>query len=270
MPLVARCANSMSVFVSPACGSAAVPLHRGQCAPHPSPERDARTYAPHRMTASVSAVTNHAKAAKRFGLCVVDCVRPAASMIEERERADYPAPTKTKANLNGGDKFLLQGATPGGGLALAAYERAQFGVGRGVECAHLKRRGGPGESSFEFVNRDFLLRRGACELRAFAGDENRETFDEPERRAPVAERVERGVCELVAQSRREHAAAAQNFERLKLYPAPAGRCRDPRGLSGCADEVARRLVYENLRDRNRRAERRALQTARHVCARRLK
>src|SRR5438874_13790572 len=89
----------MSVFVCVACGSAAVPLHRGQCAPHPSPERDARTYAPHRMTASVSAVTNHAKAAKRFGLTVVECVRPAASMIEERERVDYPAPTKTKANL---------------------------------------------------------------------------------------------------------------------------------------------------------------------------
>src|SRR5436309_403760 len=86
----------MSVFVSVACGSAAVPLHRGQCAPHPSPERDARTYAPQRMTASVSAVTNHAKAAKRFGLTVLDCVRPASSMIEEESAPIIPPRRRRK------------------------------------------------------------------------------------------------------------------------------------------------------------------------------
>src|SRR5205823_1649098 len=95
------------------------------------------------------------------------------------------------------------GAPPRGSLALAAYERADFRICRGVERAHLAGRGGACDPLFEFVRRDFLPRRGARELWAFARDENRETFDEPERRAPVAARGARRVAhaEVLARKR---------------------------------------------------------------------
>ena len=49
-PLVSRCENSISVAVAGWRGKTS-PLQRGQWLPHPAPLPDARTYAPHRMTA---------------------------------------------------------------------------------------------------------------------------------------------------------------------------------------------------------------------------
>jgi hypothetical protein len=52
MPLVRRCENSIRVAVSADRGRTS-PLQSGQCAPQPAPDPVARTYAPHRMTATV-------------------------------------------------------------------------------------------------------------------------------------------------------------------------------------------------------------------------
>ena len=49
-PLVRRWEYSISVATLGARGTIS-PLQSGQCAPHPAPDPDARTYAPQRMTA---------------------------------------------------------------------------------------------------------------------------------------------------------------------------------------------------------------------------
>jgi hypothetical protein len=51
-PLVTRCVYSMSVCTLGESGTTS-PWHTGQWSPHPSPERVARTKAPHSTTASV-------------------------------------------------------------------------------------------------------------------------------------------------------------------------------------------------------------------------
>ena len=51
-PLVARCENSIKV-ATPAARGTTSPLQSGQWAPQPAPEPVARTYAPHRMTATL-------------------------------------------------------------------------------------------------------------------------------------------------------------------------------------------------------------------------
>ena len=49
-PLETRCVNSMMVAALGEC-CVTVPLHSGQCLPHPAPEPVARTNAPHNTTA---------------------------------------------------------------------------------------------------------------------------------------------------------------------------------------------------------------------------
>src|SRR5689334_8998115 len=57
--VIARWVNSIAMG-TPICCGITDPLQKGQCAPHPSPENEARTYAPHRITGMLYANTSQA------------------------------------------------------------------------------------------------------------------------------------------------------------------------------------------------------------------
>ena len=61
-PLVTRCPSSISVAVLGARGTTS-PLQSGQWLPQPAPEPDARTKAPHRITARFAPRAVHANVA---------------------------------------------------------------------------------------------------------------------------------------------------------------------------------------------------------------
>ena len=66
MPLVRRCVSSTSVATAGARGTIS-PLQSGQWAPQPAPEPEARTKAPHRITATFQPRVSQASRGRRIG-----------------------------------------------------------------------------------------------------------------------------------------------------------------------------------------------------------
>src|SRR5262245_14168294 len=93
-PLVSRCVYSMSVASAGARGTIS-PLQSGQCAPHPAPEPDARTYAPHRMTATFQPSVSHARRARRMP----DQPSGGTEVVNPRESRNMGGPMRSRRLL---------------------------------------------------------------------------------------------------------------------------------------------------------------------------
>src|SRR5581483_11405749 len=70
-PVITRCVNSISRGAAICCGITCPPPHKGQFAPQPSPEKDTRTYAPHKITGMLYASTAQAKRENHFRASLV-------------------------------------------------------------------------------------------------------------------------------------------------------------------------------------------------------